>query len=334
MKNILIRVDGNSTIGLGHIYRGIAIAKMIDGEFDVIFVTREDSFYELIKSEGYRVIFMPEDVVINGEGEWLSDEFGTECTLILDGYKFTSEYQKVLKEKGFKLVYIDDLVEGRYFADLIINHALNVTPDDYRALRDTRYALGSDFTILRPQFLMKAQDKSTKKSEALENIFICFGGADRYNLANKFCSALINVRTIKKINLVLGSANSNEIDIEDARIVVHKNLSETDMLKVMTNCDVAFVSASSVLLEVLSARLTVFCGYYSHDQKTYYNNVLETGMFYPLGDLLKIDASEIIKGIKSITDEEIESMKAIQMCKIDGLSGARILNEIKKLNNA
>jgi UDP-2,4-diacetamido-2,4,6-trideoxy-beta-L-altropyranose hydrolase len=37
-KKIILRVDGNSNMGLGHIYRGIALAEMLKDEFEVLFV--------------------------------------------------------------------------------------------------------------------------------------------------------------------------------------------------------------------------------------------------------------------------------------------------------
>ncbi len=33
-QKVIIRVDGNSDIGLGHIYRGIALPEMLKNEFD------------------------------------------------------------------------------------------------------------------------------------------------------------------------------------------------------------------------------------------------------------------------------------------------------------
>ena len=52
---------------------------------------------------------------------------------MLDGYRFTLEYQKELKEKiNIKLIYIDDFAGDQLYADIVINHAPYVNPKLYR----------------------------------------------------------------------------------------------------------------------------------------------------------------------------------------------------------
>ncbi len=65
LKKIIIRVDGNSQIGLGHIYRGIALAEMVKDNFDILFGTRKSSTFSPINDARFK--FLPENINLKKE---------------------------------------------------------------------------------------------------------------------------------------------------------------------------------------------------------------------------------------------------------------------------
>ena len=69
-KKILFRADGNNNIGLGHLYRLFALAEIYKSNYDVIFLTKEDSTLQVIP-EGYIVKKIPINITINEEPIWL-----------------------------------------------------------------------------------------------------------------------------------------------------------------------------------------------------------------------------------------------------------------------
>ena len=46
-RNIIIRADGGSSIGMGHVVRSLALAEMLKSEFDIYFAIQNPSDYVL-----------------------------------------------------------------------------------------------------------------------------------------------------------------------------------------------------------------------------------------------------------------------------------------------
>ena len=163
-KEILFRADGNSEIGLGHLYRLFSLIEMLKADFKFTFLSSETSTVNIIPNS-YQLKIIPSQITIKEEPEWISNEFDKNNTLLIaDGYQFNSSYQRKIKEQGFKFVYIDDLASEHMFADLIINHSPNITSQVYSAESYTKFALGTKYALLRPAFLdlLCKRKKNTK----------------------------------------------------------------------------------------------------------------------------------------------------------------------------
>jgi len=294
VNKIVIRVDGNSQIGLGHIYRGIALAEMLKDEFDVCFVTKPDSTITPITDLGFSYKFLPEIAYLD-EPEWLKQNIDQNAIIICDGYEFKSKYQKKIKQEGFKLVYVDDLVEYHMYADLIINHSPGIKKEDYKVESYTQFALGLDYAILRPAFLEAAKQK--REITKIDTAFVCFGGSDVYDLTLKATKALLGAISIKKINIVVGSAYEHKelfnLSKLNNQINIYKNLSEKDLLEVMKESDIAIVPSSTILFELCSVKCIIISGYYADNQKIIYKEFLKREVFIGAGNFDKLNTSFI-----------------------------------------
>ena len=98
-SKILFRADGNSKIGLGHLYRLFALYEMYKDYYDCYFVTRANSTINVFP-KNYNLQLLPADISLYDEGDWIKDKFTTTDIIIADGYQFNSSYQKSIKEKG------------------------------------------------------------------------------------------------------------------------------------------------------------------------------------------------------------------------------------------
>ena len=164
-KKILFRADGNNTTGLGHLYRLFALVEIYKPYFEVIFLTKESSTKESIPAQ-YTVEFIPDAITILQEPQWISEHYvSSEHLIVADGYQFNETYQKQIKQLGFKLVYIDDLIESHIYADIVVNHAANVDSKLYKKEPYTTIALGTEYAILRPAFIKAAQKQKENISQ-------------------------------------------------------------------------------------------------------------------------------------------------------------------------
>ncbi|MCP4441338.1 MAG: UDP-2,4-diacetamido-2,4,6-trideoxy-beta-L-altropyranose hydrolase, partial [Aureispira sp.] len=259
MSKIYFRADGNSQIGLGHIFRSLALATMLKNDFECIFVIRNplDTLKPKIQAVA-NLIELPEPTDELEEATHLVNSYLSEQDIVvLDGYHFKTSYQEVIKTAGVKLVSIDDIYECHFLSDAIINHAGGITPDYYNNQFYTQFYLGLNYLLLRPVFLEAAQTPYTKTDT--NNIFICMGGADTNNNTIDILHKIEQKWTADDITcyVVIGQAYLHKKELENViadsslTIKVLSNLSAEQMLYYMQLCPIAICPPSGITFEYL-----------------------------------------------------------------------------------
>ncbi len=323
-KQIVFRADGNSKTGLGHLFRLFAIVEMVKTDYDYVYFTKPDSTISVIPKQ-YNYKILPEDLTLDEEPLWLSKKFKPEQTIIIaDGYQFNSIYQKRIKKHGFKLVYIDDLASEHMYADVVINHSPHVKKTDFTAEPYTKFALGTKYAILRPLFLKAAKQERTINK--IDTAFVCFGGADPFNLTLKAVRALLKMPQFTSIHVVLGGAYSNDeiFELEKVhpnKLKSYKNLSEEALLKVMQRSNFAIAPASTILYEICCVKMPILSGYYVANQELIYKGFNDKKAIYRGGNLKNYCVNEFKNILESILKEEffinqVEVQNKLFDCKI------------------
>ncbi|WP_282115639.1 UDP-2,4-diacetamido-2,4,6-trideoxy-beta-L-altropyranose hydrolase [Cellulophaga baltica] len=335
-KKIIFRADGDSTTGLGHLYRLFSLVEIIKHTYQFVFVVLENSTNSIIPKE-YNKVIIPKEIKTKNEPEWLESNFPSkDYILIADGYQFTASYQKKIKQKGYNLIYIDDLVTEHMYADIVINHSPYLQKDNYQKENYTELALGTQFALLRPLFLEEA--KKIKTINTINTAFICFGGADPFNLSLKALNALLQVKSFKKIHVVLGGAYKHEeiFNLKEnnpSKIQVHRNISEKNLINVMSECQFAIAPASTILYELCCLKMPILSGYYVENQKNIYNGLSQKNAIINGGDFRNYKTLDFLRKIKDfLNNPKIDSYLISQQSLFDSNSKIRILGLINKLS--
>ena len=133
-QNVYFRADGHSKMGLGHIIRSLALAEMLNKTFNCIFVSR--LIVKELKNEILSVctdlIELQESLIQEQEAQYLIENIINENDIVvLDGYHFDTEYQKLIYNHSKSLVCVDDIHNYHFISDIIINHAGGIKKADY-----------------------------------------------------------------------------------------------------------------------------------------------------------------------------------------------------------
>ena len=110
-SRLFFRADASARIGHGHVTRLAALADMLP-DFDRCFlsVNPPPAVSEQLLSVVDELIELPFTKDKIGEARHLAGTVLRPGDLIvLDGYEFTSEYQRIIRSAGVKLIYLDDL---------------------------------------------------------------------------------------------------------------------------------------------------------------------------------------------------------------------------------
>lgn len=290
-KKVYFRADAGQSIGYGHFIRSLALADMLKTDFDCKFFTQTPTEYQ--KQEAEKVcplVALPADD--SKFGLFLEQLAGDEI-VVMDNYFFNSEYQRKVKDKGCKLVCIDDIHDRHFYADVIINHCIN-TCDEYDAEPETKFFLGAKWALLRAPFIASETTQKNKR-----HWVITFGGSDPNNLTMKFVSILRQHCPNVIISAMVGDGYGHLDALKSVSgVTVLSKLSAQQVADLFRSAENVICSASSVCYEALACGCNVFAGYYVDNQIDFYNNLVSKGMINPLGCLLDNKVGSLTQSVK------------------------------------
>lgn len=329
-------------MGMGHVVRGLALADMLKEDFSIMFAIMEPDEHvkQIINSVTTAVIPLPYTNDYNADAVTFCEYLNAGDTVVLDGYNFQTSYQKAIKDRGCKLIAIDDLHAWHHVADAVINHA-EVEPSLYSKEEYTKLYSGLDYVLLRKEFLNP--DKKARAITSVKKIFISMGAADINNLTMKFTSALQEINGIKEIHLMLGAVNPNLESLEaiinnsaSPKVYGYFNITADRLAELLWQCDLSICPASSISLESCAIGIGLITGTTAENQRGILDSLVRHESGISLGDLNILTKEKIKEKIEELcaSPEIANRLRKNQSKMIDGRSPERILALIEQCNRS
>jgi LPXTG-site transpeptidase (sortase) family protein len=206
---VLFRVDGGAKVGMGHVYRSLAIADALraSSRADVAFLMSADHIEGLltVSRHGYPVR------VVTGRGHEADLDHIRDfapAILINDLPTLESTYITALSHIGATTVNLvdslDDLEPNERYAQVIVSvmHRDRETPEGYYG--------GPAFAMLRDQF--RGREKQIRDEPQM--VLLSFGGSDPQGLTLRAARALQGLPSDIKLLAVAGPAFSYRKEFE------------------------------------------------------------------------------------------------------------------------
>ena len=282
-------------MGVGHIYRSLALADMIKDDFHTTFIVRRPmkSLRANILKTCDQIVELEENMSSIGEAKMLTDlHLNKNDIVVLDGYHFTTEYQREVKEKECHLLSIDDIYDCQFLSDVIINHAPGLEKKVYKGKIYTQYCLGFPYALLRKPFLKAARKDRSRNKYQEQNLFISLGGADPKNDVQKVLETYVENINISKTFIVTGPAYQHAdslksyLESSNFEYELLKDLGPEDMVFYMGKCSRAITAPSTVSLEYLCTGGNLFLHKIADNQNYIYNYMTSHGIAAPVDQIL------------------------------------------------
>lgn len=288
LRRILFRADASKTTGYGHFIRSLALAGYLKNYFDCYFATfNSDTIYKFPTDNQLKQIQeVCTPIPLQGDSlQEFNDRFYEEIQpsdiVVLDNYYYTTDYQKKIKEKGCKLVCIDDVHNRNMVCDLLIT-VCPLEKKDFSVEKDTEFLGGIEYGFLREPFFHNLQKRNIQ--EEIKDVLIAMGGADAFNLTNKIVSLVHKVIPEAKLNIIAGET-VNISEATKAVAKVHRNQNADQIVALMDAADIGIFPASTICIEAMARRLPIISGFYADNQKEFYNYGVSHNYFSPIGCL-------------------------------------------------
>lgn len=251
MKNILIRADSSSKIGVGHIMRDLVLANEYLND-NIIFACQylDGNINDKILESNYELEILSSNNI--EELDFLIKKLKINL-LIIDHYQIDYLYEKELKQNNLslKILSFDDTYE-RHYCDILLNHNIYANVKKYKDLvtNDCELRCGKEFTLIREEFTFE----STKEYKIdSPTILIAMGGSDHSNINIQILKVLELIRNIQ-INVLTTLSNENLKELKNYvkefdNITLYINSNE--IAKLIKSSSFSIVSPSVIVNEIL-----------------------------------------------------------------------------------
>ena len=193
---LILRADGGSRIGGGHVMRCLALAQAwseTGGRAVFCAATLTPSLRQRLSDDGFGCVTIEADSGSATDGEATvaaAASLGTRL-IVVDGYQFAAAFHRRLRDAGLKLATVDDNGEiGSYVDDLVINQNRHASPALYpQRAGHTRLLLGTEYALLRREF-RGWQGPARVFPPSARRVLVTLGAADPQNVTGDVIACL------------------------------------------------------------------------------------------------------------------------------------------------
>lgn len=307
-RKIYFRADAGAGIGYGHFIRSLALADMLKSDFECVMFTQEPTPYQI--SEAEKVCPLVSLPANESKFEKFLEYLTGEEIVVLDNYFYTTEYQQQIKDKGCKLVCIDDIHDKKFVADVVINHGI-VSAEEYDVADYTQVFTSPKYAMLRRPFLQ--QQPIEKRSGSW---VVTIGGLDEPNITTLAVKALQEIG-VKDIMAIVGDGFKHRAELEETGVTVLSRLTAQQMAETFAAAENVLCCASTVCYEALSQGCKVYAGWYVDNQLEIYAGLKKNRYVVPMENLAELKSDLLSQDVQVISlpfDKVRHRIKGIFVC--------------------
>ncbi|HLF07214.1 MAG TPA: UDP-2,4-diacetamido-2,4,6-trideoxy-beta-L-altropyranose hydrolase, partial [Thermoplasmata archaeon] len=336
--HILIRADAGPDVGGGHALRCLALAQEWRSRGGTAAFLISDGSLGLegrLRSEGFDVKTVaaaagsPEDAALTAE----SVAAGSARWLILDGYRFGAEYQRVAVPEGVRLLCVDDSGRQRaHAADLLVDQNLGAERGEYPNARgSTRLLLGTRYAMLRREFVEPAE--SARSGGGPARVLVTLGSSDPTGSTINMARALASLGPgSAQAKIAISSWNPGieqvKLAIDDANIKIVLEVDPLNMAQLMRWADLALSAAGSTCWELCRCGLPSLLIAVAENQRPLAERLSRIGFAVDLGWHADIQEETIKRELVILLGdpERLRSMASVGQRLVDGQGSARVVD--------
>jgi spore coat polysaccharide biosynthesis predicted glycosyltransferase SpsG len=324
-KRIIFRIIGNKQVGMGHIYRALALAREFS-DHEVLFVTdiNNQVVVESVLSEDYWLGVYGVDDVTN-QIKLLRPEI-----VIYDALDTSRRDIEALRNAGSVVVSFEDLGDGVHYTNLTVNELF-----DKPQFEDDHILWGHEYFFLRDEFEAARPHRFKKR---VDSIMLTFGGTDQHDLSRIIYRA---IRSFCKeqgitIHIVTGPGYGGYDNLE-AEVIAEKGVYLTHasgiISSIMKQTQLAITSNGRTVYEFAHMNIPSIV-IAQHDREFTHAFANEENGFIPLG-LYREENTTILalSALKGLVDDIQFRQKLFRKTAAFNFSGnkRKVVNAILQL---
>ena len=330
-KRIGFRVDGSKELGLGHIFRCVALADSLHGG-DISFWVKDNPDVRGIL-KGKDTNYLLPDLTCKSETDFLIREIIKKKidALITDLLVYPKGYLEKLKQTHVKLITFHELETDISASDILINSNTFKGFDNCKDLVTGDKCFGPSYVVIRDGI---RKIKPVRPSKQVKTILISMGGSDPHGITLRVVNNLISLSAKPKIIIHAGPAFKYHKELfamlgkGSDGFTVRENVPE--LAELMVNADVAISCGGITMYELCYLGIPSIILSLNNRQHEFADELDKNGAVKSLGLSNNIGKNALRKIIERVCNSYEERAMMAENAKklIDGKGVDRIKAKI------
>ncbi len=300
----------------------------------VVFVTRElpEFLVQRLADEGF------EHEQIDTHFRWLDDARslsnrietgGHQSCVVIDGYSFNENYQRIVNQTGSKVLIVDDQAHcSSYHADFLLNPNLHAFAAKYDGLGSCELLLGTQYALLRSEFVNIESSPSTvaEAGEPECRLLVSLGGVRATKI---YCMIIEAIGQIPNPDLrVTIVAPDHELVSTDSRISIVGQVE--NMSKLYRWADLAIAAGGSSNWEMCYFGLPRLVVVMADNQEPVARSLAARDCCWSLGEAHQIQVQQIRDQLLTLmsSPDLQKTMSQRNRQIVDGKGAERVVNRL------
>lgn len=275
---IAFRVDASLAIGAGHVMRCLTLADTLRTQGAICrFISRAHAGHlnAYIGQRGFEVISLPAGITLvqddrteTSYDQWLGVSWqedaaltvaalglsGVQDWLVVDHYALDWQWEGATRQCARQVLVIDDLVNRKHTADILLDQTYGRLPSAYSMLTNTgcEVRCGVEHVLIRPEFLTwRTRSIQRRGTASLRHIVISLGGIDKDNVSKDILVALHGAGLLGElqVSVILGTTSPWIDMLTQFAHTLSPNVTVlagvSNMAEILTGCDLVIGAAGS-----------------------------------------------------------------------------------------
>lgn len=343
--SILIRVDAGTRMGSGHVMRCMALAQAAQQQgHSVMFLCHQmlpGALHQRLLTEGMQITLHDESLGSVADAQRTIQVYQQEqsCALVLDGYHFDTDYQRLLRKADIAFLMIDDNAHAEaYYSNWILNQNIHANEAMYTERESyTELLLGTRYALLRKEF-WEWRGWQREIPEAAQHVLITMGGSDPDNVTQKVLESLKSMPSANAptFRVVIGGSNPHRADLEaftaqsDLSVELLHNV--TDMPSLMAWADVAISAGGSTVWELCMMGVPTITIIVADNQRQLVHGLDTNDCVQNLGYYEAVSSESIFLTIHRLIDDHTfrKNLSDTMRQVVDGFGADRVFKILKQ----
>lgn len=261
-ETVYFRVDGDSSIGAGHIVRCVSIAQEVEAQGGkAVFVSTNEESVKILQKYNFGPLLVGGDSRQFGkfDAQKLASVMNEGATVLVDSYGVTDEFFDTCADLGLKVAYIDDMYTFetgslsdpvRRNARMLINYSFGFSEEDYDNVykgTSTKLLIGPKYAPVRKVFREKVGQYQVR--DKVENVLITTGSTNPNKSLEKMAQGCRDALSDAHISVVVGPNASFDGSLV-SKLNLHLIKGATDLSEYMLASDLVISAAGTTLYEL------------------------------------------------------------------------------------